>query len=1228
MDNRTASNFTLPLTTQHNSLQQGPIVVQDQQQYLKPAPQLFPARPIIRQAQDFSLSPSTEMVVERAVTSARANPHLTNPDSTRSVNPSENQRASGTQKQDTGLPAELVSVVIELTQNPEYIFHGSMALLMQEFNVLPNDIDLFCTMESATNLKKSLMKKFSPVVNTIPGIEPLAIPEQINIRLHHARYPKNPLKIQLNILTEEEIKAIKTREYLAAKFDHSGTVYIESLEEKVKKSTDNNHQFTTKYLQEGFHKNIPTPIIRSLLFNNESSDEARQFSVMIRALMAAHESLKTLCIVEQNPDQATGLCSAERIDELRQSREGLLISLRNQNRFNEFLSAIKDRSATMPVTMDFAKQLIEPINTEHPEFTRNATGSPSIQVSELLSLKQTTDTGIRKHPAVLELLYLNNFKLDKPKRSHLSKAQLRTKLKECREKLDQFGLNVKTPNEKDLKRLLNPNYILTRPTSTADIHSCSQRLLYYAAIKNPELFQQRARLITSLAAEFSRQKTSQEEYEILKSGVFTSAGKNLTEALATHDQWYVETILMLFFPNLKPSMHKVSAPFLRPAQALYCRANLSNHEVMKKVPQIFKSEEVNLDDLRNCDAQIFKLLGAIHTLQLCLDKKLNNIVSNTVACPPDTFSKRCIKDHILFTCDLVHKIILLPLAMHTPNIDSELLWALYSYLGIISTMRNHIQSFPNEHLMLTETLCFVLQSNTIQNLLSKQETETRKNIKTLLSETLKKLECTILSTLKTPLQSQDHLSIFMCLLKTICNHKMFLTAQDGNHKERISQLAIIVTHMAEQLLSLVRQGDLQITPEYSQLVHRIHSVCTPLLKEVCTSVVQVKIPELSATKGLIETVNSLSEECQNKLNNIEHIYQNYLKELEKSEREYNKKILNIYQDKKRQIDQKQALRIESQRHLHDNMTRKITEKLEGSKFASDYAKLVNTTGDILKQLAIQLECCEDEVSLNDILNNADHQLSVIEKFPVLRVWAYGDQAYSLWQPHTDQFNRAGRFVEHFKNMKEFCTKARDEAIARPKQYDSKWLHKKNPEQPISLQNLYFLTRLYDPQEIPKLIKRAGYSVSLYEKALQQASNASHQLTQSMMVDPENSEHHHQKHHLEQRIAFIINEMNQIKQFMEELHPIPDMQDFLKTRKELFRNLQTQTATTTKDQPTSDSERMLQALSANWKPDQSVFEGQRSAVQRLDQAIVGFIALKTLLEKDDSQVTAKHNECCQ
>ncbi len=1195
MDNLTTSRNTFLITQPH--MPQG--------QYSETAPKQTSAASILS-SQD-SPPPTTVTLAQRSITSTEP------PHPEQSENPGKDILAErlttyAPQNKDTDLPAELVQTVIKLTQSADYLYHGSMALVFLGFDMRPRDIDILCTSKSAENLKTKLQEQSSAIFKNIPGIKPLAIPEQISIKLNHPNASNNHVKIQLNILSVEDMLLKKGRECSASKFDHSATVHVETLEEKIEKSVENNHQYTTKYLQPDYYKEIPSPIVRSLLFNDDTSEEAKQFSVMIRALMAANESLKTIRNIEQYPKQTMIWYSKEKIEELRQSREGLIIALRNHKKLDAFLKAVEYKSSIMPATADFVKQLTESLNMKNSELEHDIAGSPLFQVCELLSLEK--DSEPKKHPPELELLYLNCFKLDKKMNSSHSKEQVETKLKTCREQLIQFDLKVREPNNKDIGRLLDPGYILTRPKNSADIHATSKRLIYYATLKNPKMFHERKKLLESLSANYANINTSKEELDYYKSIATASITKSVADELVKNDEWNIETILMFFFPNLKPRLLSVKAPFLKPSQTLYTNSNLSNQPIMRHGPKLLSDKKINFEKLQNWDLSILQVISAIPTLVLCLDKKLSHIVSETAANPPHTFSKQCIRNHILFACDLAHKITHMPLALHTPEIDKRLLWAIYSYLEMTSIMRNQIESFPDECLMLTETLCFLLQNSTIQDLLSKQVIETGEDLQDIHPYTLKKLEETILTILKAPIQNKKHLGITLCLLTTVCNHKMFLTAKDKDHEERISQLAIITTKIAGEILRILMEYDLQNSLKYNQLVHRINSDCTPILQQVCTCIIQARIPEHHETKTLSNTVNALSSECQKKLTEIELKDQAFLQELESSEIKYTRKILKEYNKKKEQLTKAHDDRMMRDRQPQEVSIEKFIERVGIPAPASDYEEQAKATGELLRKLAEQLENCEHENHINDILKTTDNQLSTIEKYPVLQVWAYGDQAYSLWHPHTDRFNRAGRFVEHFMNMKNFCDAALNEASKQPKQYDYKWLYDRNPEQPIGLQSLFFLTRLYSAEKIPALITRASKSVALYEKALKQAQVASHQLTQSLMIDPFNPEHCQQIDHLHLRIGFIIDEMKQIQQLMMEIQPIPDIQSLIDIRKKLFHMLQPPVSKAINK--ISDSKYTLDDTVVNWKPDPAVLEAQRSILEKLDKAIDGFTELHTRL----------------
>lgn len=275
-------------------------------------------------------------------------------------------------------------------------------------------------------------------------------------------------------------------------------------------------------------------------------------------------------------------------------------------------------------------------------------------------------------------------------------------------------------------------------------------------------------------------------------------------------------------------------------------------------------------------------------------------------------------------------------------------------------------------------------------------------------------------------------------------------------------------------------------------------------------------------------------------------------------------------------------------------------------------------GKRLQLFGKKLECGENYANE---LKTIDCEFPEIQQSPVLAVWVYGDLAYSLCNTCTDQFNRATLFVEKFEKMKTFCTDALKDAAAQPRLYDAKWLYDRNPNQPVSISGIHFLTRLSDPAKVQALIKRAFTSTSLYEVALDRARDAAHQLTQDRMVRLVNGENELQMDHLQQRVAFIIEEMNDVKQYLKDLQPVPDMSKLLTTRKQLFQMLNTKTITGAsggtagnqgKEAKDTIYKVLLKKSESEWKVDNSVRDMRSSAEQQLEHVIKGFTELKTQL----------------
>ena len=172
-----------------------------------------------------------------------------------------------------------------------------------------------------------------------------------------------------------------------------------------------------------------------------------------------------------------------------------------------------------------------------------------------------------------------------------------------------------------------------------------------------------------------------------------------------------------------------------------------------------------------------------------------------------------------------------------------------------------------------------------------------------------------------------------------------------------------------------------------------------------------------------------------------------------------------------------------------------------------------------------------------------------------------------------------------------------------------------------------LLRVSNPEHIQTLIKRASESVSLYEKALARAKDAVHQLTQDRIVGAVNAETEIQMYHLQQRVAFIIDEMNDARQYLKELQPVPDMPDLLEKRKVLFKTIKTKGETGEQTENSADNqakeakdtayESLLKKSEGEWKVDSSVCDMLNAAEKKLEKAIEGFTKIKVQLESGAS-----------
>ncbi len=859
---------------------------------------------------------------------------------------------------------------------------------------------------------------------------------------------------------------------------------------------------------------------------------------------------------------------------------------------------------------------------------------------QVLQLKQNrTDT--KETPHALKLLYLDSFDFyqkirvsdgfdERGNKIKVSPREQKKQLKEWQQQLRQNNSRVRLPSLNKIKKLPSSKILLAPPTTNANIHPRSRQLSRAASSLDPKKFIEREDVINSLSAHLASHKYSDEEISEMKKIAKTKEAREFTERLEKDDLWNLEFITMYYYPFFEPKTYKLHAPFIKPVETIYCRPNLSNQPIVQHGSEYFALSE-GVQALQDTgDSQLSETPRTITALASCLSIKLEHLVDgNTPANPPEAFSRQCIQWHIQLTCDLVYKMIKMGDG-DTQEIREKLAQSLDGLLDSIEIISHRSSEFSDEFIMATNSLCLLLQSGPLQSLLSLQEAEVPDDIKKLLYNTVEKLENTILMILVKSLQCPEFLSITMCLLKTISDNKMFLTALADSNKKRVVRLARVTTETANELLKTLTTHRVNETVDYSRFVDKLNSSCRPVLHDVHTKVIQKINPDHTESRKLEDCIDKLSTECKSRLTKIEEEYQNYLKRLEESERKCNQKILQAYGEKKEQLALEQEARAERNKQLQDVMARENPALLETPELAAEYLKLVNPTGELLQQLTDELKHEEGYVNK---LNRIDSTFPAIEKWPVLQVWVYGDIAYSLCSTYIDEFNRAARFVENFEKMKSFCAKAREEAFAKPKQYDSKWLYDKDPNQPVSLNSIHFLTILSNPEQVQTLIKRASYSASLYEIALARARNASHQLTQEMIISPGKAEHVEQMNHLHQRIAFIIEEMKQVKQHLKDLLPVPDMSDLLTIRKELFKMLRTKApgftagqtdrsagnhANTKKD---TTYESLLEKSANEWKLDRSICDEQYSAAQKLEQVIEGFTALKTQLAGESSLMPA-------
>lgn len=209
------------------------------------------------------------------------------------------------------LSKEQVQLIMKCTEkNQNYIYYGSLPLQLQGFTVCPHDVDIMCTRESAHNLTGTLKTKFDTKdsglkeptysIREVPGIIELDIPSYISIIIHDKESEAN-LIIQINIINSDTYLEIRNHGNIACLTKNTidyGEIcdnYTLSVIYYFYKLIKNNNYFSRKYLKADFLTQFKSPIIRTVLFNGETSTY-RKCALLMRATMSLYKTNKLINI--------------------------------------------------------------------------------------------------------------------------------------------------------------------------------------------------------------------------------------------------------------------------------------------------------------------------------------------------------------------------------------------------------------------------------------------------------------------------------------------------------------------------------------------------------------------------------------------------------------------------------------------------------------------------------------------------------------------------------------------------------------------------------------------------------------------------------------------------------------------------------------------------------------------------------------------------------------------
>ena len=719
-----------------------------------------------------------------------------------------------------GLPAELVRLVMDCTCNPQYIYHGSAALALQGIDgIFPGDLDIRCSPDAARQLvaliqqevntlnEQNRDQKCSVVASpVIPGIEPLSIPEQINLTIHQREHN---LKVQLNLIGDNDNTAIPEQPTGNPAPDNLRNIHAESLHPQIKGLIENNKRFSCEYLRDTYYEKIPTPIVRSILFNDELTDDAKQNALFIRTLLALHQSEKLIHTLA-NIEIAT---TKELLNGLTCSVSTLLATINQHPHLTKFIFAI-DRKKE-----HFNHEKIHFIKTLLERFELSFVDPIARPLAE---------------PGRLESTITSNYNLPHPPQTGIKKQKIKPLSNTQKKQLLSTPTSAKEASKAKLDNELKLLYftdLSTNMESRRNPLMNNAKLMYF---QTEETFKpERKKIMDSLTMFFHENTLF---LKMMEPSIHNM--KNLYETLPleltifTPDQinpsGFITAPFIYFFPNSKPKKITFHLKHLPSYKILFKGFDQMNALLFSNTLNMTKNIATNrsmFNAVQKCamdEKKYSQLLESIYqVMEKTLNKKFTDLITGKNISEHDLILHIKYLNQLMLTLSSVldHRMQDLfkePDSRHWINTLGYHLSALTSYF-------HHRKTAETAYLESIRGLVAILQQPSWRKLIiSGKEPEQWQNASSQqlyhLSRINHMAQYLISSALDFCFSEEQHFAYFRSIVDVLADTPLFTPVTLSAENDYREYLCKLLTRFARQLiLSIIESDDDQASLEYPSL---------------------------------------------------------------------------------------------------------------------------------------------------------------------------------------------------------------------------------------------------------------------------------------------------------------------------------------------------------------------------------------------------------------------------